>query len=87
MPEEKLSTERAKKLIAEIAELRPGWVIIEGGEPLLRENLFELPGLIQQRQLKVHLITNGMVEVPLAPVFPLSLKLAIKKEQDENFRH
>ena len=31
MPEEELSTERAKTLIAEIAELKPGWVIIEGG--------------------------------------------------------
>ena len=31
MLEGELSTERAKKLIAEIAELRPGWVIIEGG--------------------------------------------------------
>jgi len=31
MPEGELSTERAKTLIAEIAELRPGWVIIEGG--------------------------------------------------------
>ena len=61
MPKGELSTERAKKLIAEIAELRPNWVIIEGGEPLLREDLFELLGLMRQRQLEVHLITNGML--------------------------
>jgi len=59
-PGGELSTERAKKLIAEIAELKPGWVIIEGGEPLLREDLFELLELMRQSQLEVHLITNGM---------------------------
>lgn len=64
MSEEGLSTERAKKLITEIAELKPGWVIIEGGEPLLRKDLFELLGLIQQEQLESHLITNGMLLTP-----------------------
>jgi len=59
--EGELSTERARKLIAEIAELEPGWVIVEGGEPLLRDDLFELLGLMRQRQLEVHLITNGML--------------------------
>jgi len=62
--EGELSTERAGKLIAEIAELEPGWVIIEGGEPLLRDNLFELLDLMRQRQLEVHLITNGMLLSP-----------------------
>ena len=64
MPKGELSTERAKTVIAEIAELRPGWVLIEGGEPLLRDDLFELLGLMQQRQLEVHLITNGMLLNP-----------------------
>jgi len=64
MPREELSTERAKTLVAEMAELRPGWVIIEGGEPLLRQDLFELLGLMQQQQLEVHLITNGMLLSP-----------------------
>jgi len=59
--EGELSTERARKLVAEIAELKPGWVIVEGGEPLLRDNLFELLDLMRQRQLEVHLITNGML--------------------------
>jgi len=64
MSEEGLSTGRAKKLITEIAELKPGWVIIEGGEPLLREDLFEILGLIQEKQLEAHLITNGMLLTP-----------------------
>ncbi len=59
-----LSTERAIRLITEIAELKPDWVIIEGGEPLLREDLFELLALMQQKQLEVHLITNGMLLNP-----------------------
>ncbi len=64
MSEEGLSTERAKKLVDEIAELKPGWVIIEGGEPLLREDLFELLELMQKKQLEAHLITNGMRLTP-----------------------
>lgn len=63
-PEGEVSTERAKKLVAEIAELRPGWVIVEGGEPLLRPDLFELLDLMRQRELEVHLITNGMLISP-----------------------
>jgi len=59
-----LSTERAKRLITEIAELGPGWVIVEGGEPLLRQDLFELLELMRQRQLEAHLITNGMLLTP-----------------------
>jgi len=59
-----ISTERARKLVAEIAELEPGWVIVEGGEPLLRDDLFELLDSMRRRQLEVHLITNGMLLSP-----------------------
>lgn len=61
MPGGELSTERAKQLISEIAELKPGWIIVEGGEPLLRDDIFELLELMRQKQLEVHLITNGML--------------------------
>jgi len=78
-PEGELSTERAKKLIAEIAELKPNWLIVEGGEPLLREDLFELLGLMQQRQLEAHLITNGMLLSPqiLATLKQLGVRVMI----------
>lgn len=59
MPQGELSTVEARRLIAEIAELEPGWVIIEGGEPLLREDLFELLELMRHKGLEVYLITNG----------------------------
>ena len=63
-PEAELPAGRARELAAEIATLKPGWVIIEGGEPLLRDDLFELLGLMRQEQLAVHLITNGRLLSP-----------------------
>ena len=78
-PEGEVSTERARKLIAEIARLRPGWVIVEGGEPLLRPDLFELLGLMRQKGLEVHLITNGMVISPqiIATLKQLGVKVMV----------
>lgn len=63
-PQEEISTERARRLTGEIAELGPGWVIVEGGEPLLRDDLFELLGRLRGEGLEVHLITNGMMITP-----------------------
>jgi len=61
MAQGELSTARARSLVEEIADLTPEWVIVEGGEPLLRDDLFELLDLMQRRQLDVHLITNGIL--------------------------
>jgi radical SAM protein with 4Fe4S-binding SPASM domain len=61
MTNSEVPTQRAQELITEIAELKPGWVIVEGGEPLLRDGIFELLDLMRQHQLEVHLITNGML--------------------------
>ena len=74
-----VSTERARDLIEEIAALKPNWVIIEGGEPLLRNDLFEIMHLLQQKQLKVYLITNGMLLTPelIAVLASLKIKLII----------
>ncbi len=45
------------RLAEEVVRLRPDWVILEGGEPLLRE---ELPQLLQRMEgLELYLITNG----------------------------
>jgi radical SAM protein with 4Fe4S-binding SPASM domain len=64
VPKSELSTERARSLITEIAELKPNWVLVEGGEPLLREDLFELLELMRQKQLDIPLITNGLLLTP-----------------------
>ncbi len=79
VPESELSTERARRLIAEIAELKPGWVLIEGGEPLLRQDLFELLGLMKKQQLEAHLVTNGILLTPqiLSSLKQLEVKVAI----------
>ncbi len=59
-----LSTPRARQLVDEIAELKPAWVIVEGGEPLLRPDLFELLEALREKHLEVHLISNGTLLKP-----------------------
>ena len=56
-----LSTGEARTLIDAISALAPGWVILEGGETFLRDDIFELIGLMKERGLDVHAITNGLV--------------------------
>lgn len=58
MKKEELSNEDAKKVIDDIAELGPEWVTIDGGEPLLREDLFDLLKYASKR-MKVYLVSNG----------------------------
>jgi len=79
MAQGELSTVKAESLIDELVKINPGWVIIEGGEPLLREDLFELLTFMRHKQLDVHLITNGMLLTPrvLAGLKRLGIKVMI----------
>jgi len=79
VPETELATERASSLITEIADLKPGWVLIEGGEPLLRKDLFQLLGLMREKRLEVHLTTNGVLLTPqiIASLKRLEVRMAI----------
>jgi radical SAM protein with 4Fe4S-binding SPASM domain len=79
VPESELSAERARSLITEIADLKPGWVLVEGGEPLLRKDLFQLLGLMRERGLEVHLTTNGVLLTPLiiASLKQLGVRVAV----------
>jgi radical SAM protein with 4Fe4S-binding SPASM domain len=79
VPEAELSTERASSLITEITELKPGWVLVEGGEPLLRKDLFQLLGLMRESGLEVHLTTNGILLTPqiIASLKRLRVRVAI----------
>lgn len=52
-----MPSELLLQLAEEIVELRPDWVILEGGEPLLREDLFSLLGRMEG--LDLYLITSG----------------------------
>ena len=57
--QEELPFGSACKLAEEIVELDPGWVIVEGGEPLMRKGLREI--LEKMKPLDLYLITNGML--------------------------
>lgn len=61
MHEEEISGETALKIAKQIPNLSPGWVIIEGGEPLLRKEFFEILEIINKGKTEVYLITNGML--------------------------
>ncbi|MBN1366586.1 MAG: radical SAM protein [Dehalococcoidales bacterium] len=88
-----MDSTRAKEIINEIAELKPGWVIIEGGEALLRKDLFDILKLARQKGLDVHLISNGtLLNVEIRTILKqLGVKLMISidgatKETYESIR-
>jgi len=60
MESKDLTTKEAKKLIDEIKELNPQFLTIDGGEPLMREDLFSLLKYATEKEIKTYVITNGM---------------------------
>lgn len=60
---EELSTEEALSFIDEIAPLRP-MLILSGGEPLLRPDIFLLARHAADRGMRVSLATNGTLLTP-----------------------
>jgi heme b synthase len=56
---EELTTEEVKKVIDDIASFSSPILILTGGEPLLREDIYEIAGHATQRGLRVVLGTNG----------------------------
>jgi len=56
---DELSTDEAKRLLDELAAWRIGLLIIDGGEPLMREDLFELASYASNRGLRVVIGSNG----------------------------
>jgi len=61
MAEEELDDKTVLKVAEEIPLLKPRWVIMEGGEPLLHKKLFEIIEVIRKKKIKVYLISNGML--------------------------
>lgn len=59
-----LSPELLRATIDELAELGCGKIHLSGGEPLLREDLFELIEAIVARGIQVNLTTNGTLLTP-----------------------
>ncbi len=60
MAKEELDDKTILRVANEIVSLMPGWVIIEGGEPLLCKELFEVIEIFSRHKIKVYIISNGM---------------------------
>lgn len=58
-PESAVSNEKSIHLISEIKKLNPPMVILSGGEPLLRKNVFAIMEKCKEAGLKTGLSTNG----------------------------
>ncbi|MFC2012546.1 radical SAM/SPASM domain-containing protein [Chloroflexota bacterium] len=54
-----LTHKEAIKIANDIIGLSPQWVILEGGEPLMRPDLYELGGMFWEAGIDVFPITNG----------------------------
>lgn len=61
MAREELDGRAIMKIAEEIPVLKPGWVIIEGGEPLLRKELMEIIETLSENRINIYLISNGML--------------------------
>ena len=59
MEQGELTGEEAIKIANDIIGLSPKWVILEGGEPLLREDLHQIGGMFKREGIDVFVITNG----------------------------
>lgn len=59
-----LNTEEAKNFIDEITEIGKPILILSGGEPLVRDDIFELANYATSRELPVALATNGTLLTP-----------------------
>jgi radical SAM protein with 4Fe4S-binding SPASM domain len=54
-----LDTLQGKKLIADLADFKVPVILFSGGEPLLREDIFELAAFASRKGLRMALSTNG----------------------------
>jgi radical SAM protein with 4Fe4S-binding SPASM domain len=61
MAKEELDSRTILRVAREIPSLKPRWVILEGGEPLLCRELFEIIKIIHMSNIKIYLISNGML--------------------------
>ena len=59
MEEGEITHDEATKIADDIIGLSPRWVILEGGEPLLRKDLHQIGGMFKKEGIDVFVITNG----------------------------
>ncbi len=63
-PKGELTTREALKFIDEIADMGNPILILSGGEPLVREDIFELAKYATEKGLRVAMATNGTLVSP-----------------------
>jgi len=61
MSKDELDRKTLLRVAEEVSMLKPAWVIVEGGEPFLRKELFEITEILRRNYIKVHVISNGML--------------------------
>lgn len=61
MAAEELDGRTLLRVAEEIPSLKPRWVILEGGEVLLRGELLQVIDILRRNDVKVYLISNGML--------------------------
>ncbi len=54
-----LTPDEAMRVAKDVVSLAPSWVILEGGEPLLRKDLPRIGAMFREAGLDVFVITNG----------------------------
>src|SRR5437773_902067 len=64
--EDDLTLTEIGTLVASLAALKTRLVVFSGGEPLLRQDVFEAARLFRNRGLTLHLLTSGVLLERLA---------------------
>lgn len=62
--EEELDTGEAMNLAGQIADMGVRWISLTGGELLLRNDWDEIAAVLEERGVRVHMITNGLLIGP-----------------------
>jgi radical SAM protein with 4Fe4S-binding SPASM domain len=72
-----MNTEQIMRVAEEVAALKPKWVILEGGEPLLSEEIYGVGGYLRDRGIDSYIITagNAFTEEKLARLTKFSPKM------------
>ncbi len=88
-----ISTERAIRLIDEIAELGIGTLRLTGGEPLIRKDLFDVLGRSRARDIgRVILQTNGLLlkrfhqQMNASPITHVNVSIDGMRETNDHIR-
>ena len=58
-PRKELTTKQILRLLNELAELDTWTIVISGGEPFLRRDIFKILGHINELEIMVSILTNG----------------------------